>query len=401
MSKSILFISHEASRTGAPILLRNLLKWISTNTSIPFHIMLMREGVLVEDFANIAPVSVWKNDEATRSTVTRGAATLLDSLGIMKGWQQRALRTRLANNNIGLIYANTIASGSLVEELSNFNCPVICHVHELEYLIRHHGGCGLHNSFQKIKRHTHHYLAASEAVKRNLIQSHEIFPDQVDVTYGFVGPDCQGFEQSETMNSKIRKELDIPEDSFVIGAAGTIEWRKGPDLFIQLAHKVLSKKLNVPIHFVWVGGKAEGYHFGALEHDIERLGLKAHMHFTGTKQVPFGYFSLFDIFTLVSREDPFPLVMLEAAYLGKPIICFDQAGGGSEFVGDDCGFVVSYLDLESMALKTIELLQSDSLRRRLGEYAAQKVREHHTVEVVAPKILAVIQRFLGEEVTTS
>jgi glycosyltransferase involved in cell wall biosynthesis len=317
----------------------------------------------------------------------------------MKGWQQRALRTRLANKDIGLIYANTIATGALVEELSNFHCPVICHVHELEYLIRHHGGCGLHNSFQKIKRHTHHYLAASEAVKRNLIQSHGILPDQVDVTYEFVGPDCQNFEQSEAVKAKIRKELDIPEDGFVIGAAGTIEWRKGPDLFIQLARKVLSNTLNVPIHFVWVGGEAEGYHFGALEHDIERLGLTEHLHFTGIKQVPFGYFSLFDIFTLVSREDPFPLVMLEAAYLGKPIICFDQAGGASEFVGNDCGYAVSYLDLESMARKTMELLQSESLRRSLGERAAQKVREHHTVEAVGPQIRDVIERFLGEAVT--
>jgi len=401
MSKSILFISHEASRTGAPILLRNLLKWISTNTSIPFHILLMREGVLVEDFANIAPVSLWKREESARSTLTRGAATLLNSLGIMKGWQQRALRTRLANKDIGLIYANTIATGALVEELSNFHCPVICHVHELEYVIRHHGGCGPHNSFQKIKRHTHHYLAASEAVKRNLIQSHKISPDQADVTYGFVGPDCQDFEQSETMNYKIRQELDIPEDSFVIGAAGTMQWQKGPDLFIQLAHKVLSKKLNVPIHFVWVGGEAEGYHFGALDYEIERLGLTAHLHFIGTKQVPLGYFSLFDIFALVSREDSFPLVMLEAAYLGKPIICFDDAGGAREFVGEDCGFVVSYLDLESMARKTMELLQSHSLRRSLGERAAQKVREHHTVEAVGPQILDVIERLLGEAVTRS
>jgi glycosyltransferase involved in cell wall biosynthesis len=401
MSKSILFISHEASRTGAPILLRNLLKWVGTKSSIPFHILLMREGVLLEDFANIAPVSLWQREASARSTLARSAATLLNSFGIWKGWQQRALRNRLANNDIGLVYANTIATGALVEELSNFHCPVICHVHELEYLIRYHGGCGLQNSFQKIKRHTHHYLAASEAVKRNLIQSHGISPDQVDVTYEFIGPDCQGFEQSDTAKSNIRRELGIPEDSFVIGAAGTIEWRKGPDLFIQLAHKVLTKKLNSPIHFVWVGGEAEGYHFGALDYDIERLGLKSHMHFTGTKQVPFSYFSLFDIFTLVSREDPFPLVMLEAAYLGKPIICFDDAGGAREFVEDDCGFVVSYLDLESMALKTVELLQSLSLRRSLGERAAKKVREHHTVEVVGPKILNVIKRFLGEAVANS
>jgi glycosyltransferase involved in cell wall biosynthesis len=60
------------------------------------------------------------------------------------------------------------------------------------------------------------------------------------------------------------------------------------------------------------------------------------------------YFAAFDVFALVSREDPFPVVCLEAASLGKPIVCFNSSDGEKEFVENDCGFVVPDLDIEIM-----------------------------------------------------
>jgi glycosyltransferase involved in cell wall biosynthesis len=106
------------------------------------------------------------------------------------------------------------------------------------------------------------------------------------------------------------------------------------------------------------------------------------------------YFALCDVFAMVSREDPYPLVCLEAASLGKPILCFDGAGGEKEFVEEDCGFVVPYIDVEAMAAKAEILLASPDLRRRLGEAAKRKVRERHDLSVAAPKMLAVIEGLL-------
>jgi len=85
--------------------------------------------------------------------------------------------------------------------------------------------------------------------------------------------------------------------------------------------------------------------------------------------------------------------------LGKPILCFDKAGGQPEFVEKDCGSVVPYLDVETMADKVIELYNNRDLLRQLGQNAAAKVRSRHTLEANAPKILAVIKKYLGDEST--
>ena len=59
MTKQILFISHDASRTGAPILLLNFLRWFKQNTDIPFRIILAKTGELEPYFKELAPTFVF------------------------------------------------------------------------------------------------------------------------------------------------------------------------------------------------------------------------------------------------------------------------------------------------------------------------------------------------------
>ena len=190
----------------------------------------------------------------------------------------------------------------------------------------------------------------------------------------------------------LRRELKLPEDAFIVGSSGTRHWRKGPDLFIELARSVRNK-LDTPIHFVWIGG-GDKEQRNVLDCDIVKSGLEASVHFLEAKTNPLDYFADFDVFSMTSREDPFPLVCLEVASLEKPILCFDKAGGEPEFVEKDCGFVVPSLDINAMADRVIELYNNRELLRQLGQNATQKVRSRHTLEANAPKIAAIIERYL-------
>ncbi len=370
----VLFISHDAWRTGAPIALLHFLKWFKSNTNIPFEILLKGDGELRPEFEALAPVMIWNQS----LPVNAGAAHI------------DRIRQHLDQANIGLIYSNTITNGAVLAALSSLKCPVISHVHELEYWINYRIEA---ENLKQVQKHTDHYIAASQAVKQNLAQSLKIAEDRIDVVYEFIPtqPDCN--RQTEAAN-RIRKQLKIPREVLVVGGSGTTDWRKGPDLFVQLARTVHQRQLGQPVHFVWVGGESAGPNFGALWHDVKHSGLDVYVHFVGTHTNPLDYFAMFDVFALVSREDPFPIVNLEAASLGKPVLCFDGSGGAREFVEDDCGFVVPYLDLESMADRVIDLLNSPELRQRLGQRAATKVYERHDVTKVAPQILGIIERFL-------
>jgi glycosyltransferase involved in cell wall biosynthesis len=103
-----------------------------------------------------------------------------------------------------------------------------------------------------------------------------------------------------------------------------------------------------------------------------------------------------DVFALTSREDPFPLVMLEAGACHVPTVCFARAGGGPEFVVDKPALVAPFLDVAGFALRLETLRRDRVLRVQLGDAAAHKVRSEHIVEMQGPKILASIERCLAE-----
>jgi len=108
------------------------------------------------------------------------------------------------------------------------------------------------------------------------------------------------------------------------------------------------------------------------------LQLKEHnIHFIG--MMPHSYDSLlpFDIFLLSSREDPYPLVVLEAAFQKVPTICFKEAGGIKEFVGDDAGWCMPGFSEENMVEKLNEIsLDSASITQK-GIIAQGNVMKIH------------------------
>ena len=383
MTKEILFISHDASRTGAPIVFLHFLRWFKQNTDIPFRIILKKGGELESEFSELAPTLVFEQklkngiyDRIKRRLIPHDPALRL------KKW--------LGDFNIGLIYSNTATNGNLLELLSFLDCPVISHIHELEYVIQYFGL----ESFGKTQKHTTHYIACAEAVKDNLITNHKIPSIDITVIHEFIPIISTEFNSRDKPKKILYGELKLQNNVFIVGASGTTDWRKGVDLFIQLAYTVKRKDKDAEIQFVWVGGQCEGIQHFALEQDILKAGLTNIVHFIGSKPNPLDYFSGFSLFALMSREDPYPLVCLEAASLGKPIICFDQGGGEPEFVEDDCGFVVPYLNLDAMADKILELYQDKHLCLQLGQNAAKKVGDRHDIEITAPEILEVIKQYL-------
>jgi glycosyltransferase involved in cell wall biosynthesis len=384
-TEKILFISHDAGRTGAPIVLLHFLRWLKKNTALSFEILLKQGGPLERDFCNLAPtyrLNGWHPPLSLKGMVRR-------IIPKERGGAPRADLGRLsARRDWGLIYSNTITNGAILAGLNGCACPVISHVHELEYWIERSGP----ENLAQTKQHTTHYVAVANAVKENLTRNHGIDEEKVSVTSEFIPADDQS--AAKTPAAVIRAQLGIPAGAFVIGGSGAEFWRKGHDLVAPLLLALKRKAAGREIHFVWVGKEGDEQQKYEMWHDLKQAGVAAKYHGSGEVSNPLDYFAAMDAFTLLSREDPFPLVCLEAALLGKTVLCFAGAGGIPDLVGEDAGFVVPYLDVETMAEKIRLLVESPELGARLGSAAAEKVRTRHTLDVTAPKLLKTINQFM-------
>lgn len=102
-----------------------------------------------------------------------------------------------------------------------------------------------------------------------------------------------------------------------------------------------------------------------------------------------------DVFLLPSREDPFPLVALEAAACAVPTICFADAGGTPDLVEHDAGMVVPFEDSGAMAAGVLALVEDEALRTRLGQRAREKVLSRFTTDFTAPHLLAACRQVAG------
>ncbi|HEY8559085.1 MAG TPA: glycosyltransferase family 4 protein [Pyrinomonadaceae bacterium] len=384
--KKILFITPAAKRDGANIFLLRFLRWLKAETAIEFCTIYNAGGDLENEFRELSETHQYSLGWQPGNFFERRAYGLLRRLEVKKRWLLHQIRRR----DIGLIYNNTVVNHQIIEAFQHLNVPILTHCHELESVIRR---TGLER-FRETKNKTAHFIAVSETTRRFLMTDHDVPGEKISLVRGFVP--IENFSKNEVARTRRRilKQLGIPSDAFVVGASGAIEWRKAPDLYVQIAARIRKSHPELPIYFLWIGGtRRDDLGFFETDYDIRKLGLADRLRILEHQPNPRDYYAALDAFAMVSREDPFPLVCLEAAALGKPIVCFENGGGIPEFVGADCGFVVPYLDTEAFAEKIVALFRSRNLTETFGRNAARKVRERHNIERSAPRILDLIKEW--------
>jgi glycosyltransferase involved in cell wall biosynthesis len=378
--RGILFVSHDATRTGAPIALLHFLRWFRANASRAFSVVLGSGGELVGEFEELAPT--WSLDWSHWRAGT--LRTQLLKKARLGAWARRAeiadTQNFAAMHSPALVYVNSIASARAIEILAP-TVPVLTHVHELESYFQRFAGQAL----ERLLGQTRRFIACSDATRNNLISEHGVAAERVETVHESIRVDRI---RADRTRQQIFEELRMPDNALLIVGIGTPGWRKGTDLFIHLARAVCQKRHLA--YFGWIGGSTWD-----VEHDVRICGLAERMRFIGVSRKPYDYLAAADVFVLTSREDPYPLVCLEAAALEKPIVCFANAGGASEFVEEDCGFVVPYLDMVAMTDRIVSLIDSADRRRTMGTTARRKVIERHDVSRAALRITDIIERTIA------
>jgi glycosyltransferase involved in cell wall biosynthesis len=379
---TLLFIGHEASATGAPFTQLYLIRWLKKHTSHRIVLILLIGGTLEEEFRQVA-------DEVHVITLVKGPVTLREravaKLDRMTGFRSKAVMSHVKQLEPALIFANTALTISYAAEVKRITgAKLLLNVHELDSTFYYFTPARFEANVDTVDK----FIMGSRMVKSYYQQWCAIEEQRVTVVYDFIDTQLAGASTA----AMLRTQLGIPGTSKVVGSIAVLYPRKGADVFVRVAQQVLEQEPDT--YFVWVGGRTNSPEYKALQRDLKLLGLEKRVLFVGEQRDLRGYYELWDIFLLPSREDPFPLVCLEAALAGSPIICFEQAGGMPEFVRDDAGVVVPYLNDRQMAAQTLRLLRNAVLVQQLGDTARQRVLSEHTIATIGPEMYKVMTEFI-------
>jgi len=382
--QAVLFISHTAERNGAPLILLRFIRWIKEHTNLEIHILLRRPGELTSEFESVGSVF----------HVPRFSRFVSAALGALFGKSTVAriedlrLRGKVRRLNPALIYSNTITNPREIMALAPLRIPTLCHVHEMEWICRE---FGLENAIAAapfIQR----FISVATPVGEHLVRGIGVRPESIDTVREFSWSASPVPEKRKELRDATRSELGLDKETFVVGGCGTIEWRKGIDLFLAVAKAVSLRCKTRRFRFIWVGGPTRGVLFEQLQHDAALAGISDMVTFVGSCPSPEKYYAAMDAFALTSREDPCPLSMIEAAHFTLPIACFEGSGGAAEFVSNGAGIAVPYLDVERMANALLTLDSTPELRSRLGAAARERAQLNHDPDTQCAKLFEAMIR---------
>ena len=373
--KKILFITHDTSRSGAPIVLLHLLRWIKANKSeFTIDVLALSSGELQHQFINTSHTffDYKKLIENHKLPIFQRLLFRFGLLSIKNKKDQ--LIEKLSKGEYDFVYANTILSLPIGRKIvqANEQIQLVAHIHELDAIIKQ-----LLPNITDYLPFIHKVIAPSKLVADSLIKNWGFPSKLVHTVY-----EC-------ALNSTTAFTPEDKKASFIVGASGIVHWRKGYDVFIQLARHIVKNYKTANINFVWVGNIDETTK-PIVEEDLRKLGLQEKVYFIGEVDQPEAIYSTFDVFVLTSREDPFPLVCIEIGQFGKPIISFDQATGTNEILEKGGGFSVPYLDVEAMAEKVIVYYNDSQLKETHGAINETEFSKF-TPELICPQIFSLLE----------
>jgi len=148
-----------------------------------------------------------------------------------------------------------------------------------------------------------------------------------------------GLKTKSDYMENIKSRLNIPKSSKIVGGMFRFNKEKNPMLWLETARQILID--DKTIHFVLYG---DGPMRVEMEGYIKDNDLNGNIHLMGKISPAIKGLSICEVILLTSEKEGTPNVLLEAQWLGLPVVTTD-AGGAAEAVWDNVtGIVVHSFD---------------------------------------------------------
>jgi len=195
------------------------------------------------------------------------------------------------------------------------------------------------------------------------------------------GFDCERFKPSPETRARLRAELKIARDLWLVGLVARYHPQKDHPNFIRAAG-ILARR-NVNVHYVLLGPGVDSTNQD-LAQLITSAGIHDRVHLLGEQSDVSRIMPGLDILTSSSFGEAFPNVLGEAMACGIPCVATD-VGDSARIIGNT-GVVVPPRDADALASAWAKLLTlSNEERRRLGEAARQRIIQDYTLESVVDR----------------
>lgn len=343
----ILVVSHEATRTGAPrvaVALLGALRGAGWSTTVVHR----WGGPLTDALNEAAGAHVDEPLRKLRALLRRRSSTKALAVHLERWSARRVIRSV----NPDIVWCNTVVAARYAAVASELGVASIVYSHEqgdwlaaAAPLLTELGASARPPLFVGCSSSAADALAPASGIDRSTVH---VLHSPVDVT------------------AVRERALGQTVDSSLVTGCGTTDRRKGFDVFVEAARR--AQKLGIEGTWTWIGGSAE-----ALQQRPDNVRL------VGEVADAAPWIAATEIFACPSRSESFPLVVLEAMALERPIVASRLDGIVEQL--DGTATLIATDDPDALVGAVRTLRDDSATAQAMGRAARERCESHWDLPV--------------------
>ena len=181
----------------------------------------------------------------------------------------------------------------------------------------------------------------------------------------------------------LRRELRIPPTAPLVGSAFRFEEEKRPLFWLEVAAIIAHRFPEA--RFVVFG---QGSMRSRMIESARRLGLRDRLLLPGVRDDILSAISMLDVFLLTSAGEGLPNVLLEAQWVGTPIVTTDAGGAREAILDGRTGFLGPNDDADAIATLACRILADQDFRARAATAGPAFVRHRFNMDRMLDETIA-------------
>jgi glycosyltransferase involved in cell wall biosynthesis len=216
-------------------------------------------------------------------------------------------------------------------------------------------------------------IAISDHIARFTVARGVRYPSRVRRVYHGIEPPVT--RSLEREGRRIRQDLGIGPDAFLVGNVGRLAVQKGQRHLIGAMPLLLERVPNAHAVIAGAGDLEEYLRDLALE-----VGVADRVHVLGPRRDVPELMHAMDVFVMPSIWEGFGLVLLESMAAGRPIVASRVATIPEVVLDGETGLLVPVGDPVALAEALAQLAHDPDAARAMGEAGRHRLRQQFSID---------------------
>ena len=352
--RDILVVSHDLLRTGAPIVLVDMVRVVLENGDWPVVVSPI-DGPLRQGYLDM------------------GVTVIIDK-SIYHTIESDLFPFEYVARNFDLVVINTLAAGRAVLALHNSLPPILWWIHESSTGYNEFKHCLPDKLSDKTKAYVPSEYCANSLKNAGLLYN-------------------LGRLKFGISDYALNVEQNDNQEAVTFLMVGAIDYRKAHDVLIN-ALNYIDKGVIKKAQFIIIGSVNDLEIHKVCMAAKDKYG-NVFLHDSMPREEVLHWYSKADCLLLPSREDPLPVVAIEAMMCSLPAVCSDQTGTADYITHYENGLIFPSEDAKALAEHITYAIEQRDKMAQMGRKARTDIYEKYfTMEKFRESILNAIDEVM-------